>query len=323
MLTTIDGGGLDRVFDVLGTTDLTISGLVIRNGRSLDAAAGNDSYLGGGLRLGNNGSNVIQFSIIEDNAANAGGGIWASDSSTLIRYSVLRDNHADGDVQVTNPEGNALRVINGASLRCESCSLYGNSLLGSGSGNRGAVSVHSSGLEMFSSSIDGDSDAGISAYNADVTLGNVTISANGGAGLQWSNFAGTGVTLFLRNSIVAGNELDCAVNPQSGATVDMDGHNIDSDGSCALTLPGNGNQSSVQLDWMVGPLNTQIALPARFPWPVGPATDSGSPLDPTSGSPDACFQFDQRGVQRTAGNCDVGAVESVLLFRNGFEGIVI
>src|SRR5690606_18871084 len=100
VLTTIDGGGLDRVFDVLGTTDLTISGLVIRNGRSLDAAAGNDSYLGGGLRLGNNGSNVIQFSIIEDNAANAGGGIWASDSSTLIRYSVLRDNHADGDVQV-------------------------------------------------------------------------------------------------------------------------------------------------------------------------------------------------------------------------------
>ena len=325
VLTTIDGGGVDRVFDVLGATDFTISGLIVRNGAAVDPVAGNDSYLGGGLRLGNSGSNLIQFSVIEDNTANAGGGIWTSTASTLIRYSVLRNNHADGGVQITNPEGSALRMDGNASLRIENSSLHGNGLLGSGSGNRGAVSVHTSDLEMFSSTVDGDSDGGISTYNSNVTLGNVTVTANGNVGLQWGNFAGTGVTLFLRNSIVAGNGQDCAIFPQSGASVDVDGHNIDGDGSCGLsTAPADGNQSGFTLDDLLGPLNTMIALPARFPWPNSPPWNAGSPLDTTLGLPDACFRYDQRGVDRsTNGPCDVGAAEAVFLFASGFEDIII
>lgn len=324
ILTTLDGGGIDRIFDVLGTTDFTLSGVIVRNGSATDPVAGNDAHVGGGLRLDNTGSNLIQFSVIEDNAANAGGGIWASGSSTLIRYSVLRGNHADGNVQITNPEGSALLAGNGSSLRLENSSVYGNGLLGSGVGEIGSLSLENASLQMFSSTVDGDNRSGISAYNSDVLLNNVTLTGHGGAGLSWGQFAGVAVTLYVRNSIIAGNAKDCSIFLQSGGVEDIDGHNIDSDGSCGLTVPGNGNQSGIPLDWMLGPLNTLIDLPARFPHPNGPAWNSGSPLDPTSGNPDACFRYDQRGVDRsTSGPCDVGAVESPHLFGNGFENIII
>lgn len=325
VLTTIDGGGIDRVFDVQTSGDVLFSGIIIRNGQAADPAVGNQTYSGGGLQLRGSGSTTLQFCIVKDNVANTGGGIFSTAAgSTLIQYSVLTNNRTDSRVGITNPEGSALRANGAGTIRFENASIYGNSLIGSGSGTLGSISISAGALQMFSSTVDGDNRTGVHTYSSDVTLDNVTLSANGDRGLIWGNFAGTTVELFVRNSIIAGNGTDCFINAQSGATVNMDGHNIDSDGSCNLTVPGNGNQSGVQLDWMVGPLNTQIALPARFPWPIGPATDSGSPLDPTSGNPDACFRYDQRGIDRsTNGPCDVGAVESVLLFKNGFEGIII
>ena len=112
---------------------------------------------------------------------------------------------------------------------------------------------------------------------------------------------------------------------QGGGAIDIDGHNIDSDGGCGLSAaPAYGNLIHVPLDWMLGPLNTNALLPARFPFPDGPAHDTGSPLDTTLGNPEACFRYDQLGVDRSSnGPCDIGAVEAVHLFGNGFEGIII
>lgn len=326
LLSTIDGGGLDRVLHVQGTTDLVLSGLIIRNGHATDSNSAHQDYFGGGISLNNTGDNLIQFCIIEDNVANAGGGIFdGAIGNTSIYYSVIRNNRADVNIGVTNPEGSAIRA-QGNDLLIQSVSIYGNAMLGSGAGNRGSISLHDGSLQMYSSTVDGDNQAGISAYRADVTLNNVTLSANASQGLSWGNLNNEATKLHIRNSIIAGNGTDCFVNPQAGATIDIDGHNIDSDGSCGLsTAPADGNQSGVQLDWMLGPLNTAINLPARFPWPIGPATDTGNPSLPVPANPDAdaCVLYDQRGVQRTTGACDVGAVESVLLFKNGFEGIPI
>lgn len=325
VFTTVDGSGLDRIFDVLGSGSFTLSGVIVRNGSAVNVTEANQSYFGGGIALRNSGTNLIQFCIVEANRANVGGGIWTRAPNTVIRFSVLRDNRADGAVHVTNPEGSAIRAQNGAGLRIENSSLYGNALLGSGFGSIGSVSLHGSSLELFSSTINGDSHAGINAYHSAVTLGNATITANAATGLAWANGAAPGVSLFMRNSIVAGNAADCMINPHPGDTIDINGHNIDSDQSCGLSgLPVYDNQSGIPLDFLLGPLDTQIALPARFPDSFSPARDRGSPLDPTLGSPEACFRYDQRGVDRsTNGRCDVGAVEAVSLFSNGFESPII
>jgi hypothetical protein len=105
----------------------------------------------------------------------------------------------------------------------------------------------------------------------------------------------------LKNTIVANNEGgDCG-----GGGVTSDGHNLDSDGTCALT--GTGDQSSTDpllaaLADNGGPTQTR-ALPANSP-AVDAADDAGCPAT------------DQRGVARPQDGdedgtavCDIGAFE--------------
>ena len=324
VLTTIDGGGLDRVLHVIGGDTFNLSGVIIRNGAAIVSA----SYSGGGLLLTNAGDNLIAYSLIEDNVANNGGGLFIAGAGnrTRIWFSILRRNQANGNLGFTNPEGNAIRVFGDAELRLEQVSVYDNSLIGSGSGELAAIAASSASLTAFSSTIDGDSHRGISTYNSNVVLGNVSITDNAVIGLRWGRFSSAvSVGLFMRNSIVAGNGQDCNLSDPDGGAIDIDGHNIDSDGGCGLSAaPAYGNLIHVPLDWMLGPLNTNALLPARFPFPDGPAHDTGSPLDTTLGNPEACFRYDQLGVDRSSnGPCDIGAVEAVHLFGNGFEGIII
>ena len=106
------------------------------------------------------------------------------------------------------------------------------------------------------------------------------------------------------------------LNANSGDVVDIDGHNLSGDSSCGLAA-GNGNL--VATDPLLEPLDTGLLLPAHLPSGISPVIDAGSPLDPSSGNPEACFQFDQLGREREANHCDIGAVERLLIFRDGFE----
>jgi hypothetical protein len=89
-LTILDGGGIDRLFNVLSPSAVvTISALTIRHGR----ATGNS---GGGIRL-TSGTLTLANVIVSDNHADLdGGGISLSGTATLTDV-VVRDNIADRD----------------------------------------------------------------------------------------------------------------------------------------------------------------------------------------------------------------------------------
>jgi hypothetical protein len=148
---------------------------------------------------------------------------------------------------------------------------------------------------------------------ADLTIINSTITGNhaikGGGGLN-SGQAYAAVSdqtaiarVRLHNTIIADN--NSAAGPGDCNVQDMiiqsTGHNLDSDGSCFLTAPGD--------------------LPKHNPL-LGPLGDNGGPTETQAlllGSPaidagatDGCPQYDQRGVARPQGaGCDIGAYERV------------
>jgi hypothetical protein len=136
--------------------------------------------------------------------------------------------------------------------------------------------------------------------NGTVSLFNVTVAANAGTGLL-----GPGMTLVLRNTIVAGNAGDCSDLDGSGFTTVGDAYNIDSDGTCQLS---GTDQPGV--DPLLAPLADNGGPTFTHALIVGsPAIDMGSPAAPGSGGT-ACEATDQRGVVRPVGvRCDVGAFE--------------
>lgn len=81
-LTIIDGKGLDRVFDLFGKTK--IARMTIQNG----ATAEN----GGGIKIEGSGKLVLRNSVVTDNQALNGSGIYGGGDMTLIHSTVWYNN---------------------------------------------------------------------------------------------------------------------------------------------------------------------------------------------------------------------------------------
>jgi hypothetical protein len=73
--TIIDGGGIDRVFDVRSSATVDLSALTIRNGEPSGAS-------GGGVRIGSGSNVTLSNVIISGSSSGSGGGIH--NSGTLI-----------------------------------------------------------------------------------------------------------------------------------------------------------------------------------------------------------------------------------------------
>lgn len=316
---------------------LMLSGLRIGGGRETQ---------GGGIHFAASRGNqvaLIQFSMIESNSADVGGGVFLDGGTLNIHHSRFMGNMVSSEA-LPGPLGADIRAVNDATVRIERSSFYAHYTFG-GTSNmlRGSISLDKSTLNMFSSSIigihDGGAGCGIAANASNVTLQNVTLAYNA-CGLDWANapfVSGSGKTLFVRNSAIGNNDLDCRIyseipplnithsgNPSAisaSDTIDIDGHNLDSDNSCGLAS-GFGNLPNTDPRFALPPGGWQWddrTLYALMPRADSPLIDAGSPLDPASGNPEACFQFDQLSVERQAGKCDIGAVERIELFSDGFE----
>ena len=133
----------------------------------------------------------------------------------------------------------------------------------------------------------------------------MTIAGNTGYGI----FAVAG-SVTLQNTVVANNS-QFPDTPQRdpancSGSVTSRGNNLDGDGTCSLTGPGDLSKVDPKLGPLAdygGPTQTQALLPGS------PAIDAGSNVD--------CPATDQRGFQRPRdgdGNgtqvCDIGAFES-------------
>ena len=335
--TTCDGTHPDfRFFQVRGAgSHLTVDWLTLTNGCAYDHH--------GGAIFGNQGARLtVNASTISANHADAsGGGIGVWDGETItIRASAITGNTAQGTGGGISV-GQGHLVVNSSTISGNwgengggGISLWGGdgpvpvnriTLNNSTVSGNSVGSYHSRGGGILSTS-QGATFSVLTLYNSTVTDN----FASDGGGIYNLN-EGPGAWVYARNSIVAeqGEGEDCY---NDGGTYDSYGYNIESGTSCGFTA--EGDQQVVD--------------------PVGlrPLGDYGGPTETCAllvgsaaidaGDPDGCYgDADGDGVldavpmgqdQRGSGywrpadgdwdgiaRCDAGAVESQIIFADGFE----
>jgi CSLREA domain-containing protein len=269
--TIIDANNQDRVMSATdsGGTASTISGMTVRGGVS--------AADGGGIDM--DGTVAINNSHIVGNAAPNGGGIYLSGSggavltmvgSTVAGNTASTSSGTQGGGIATNGEGHTITLINSTVTGNVARDVGPNDALGGG---------------IY---------AGI---NSALTLSNVTVASNEAAGGGGGLYVATGASTTLANTIVADNSGAACAGP--GTVAATSHHNLVTDGSCALTGPGNLQGVAAGLGGLAnngGPTDTR-ALGA-----TSPAINAGS----------GCGTSDQRGIARPQGAaCDIGAFEYV------------
>ncbi len=304
----VDGGGTTEPFQVSSGT-VSISGLTIQNGSGTD---------GGGIE--NSGNLTVSNSSLASNSAtggggaidNSGGGTLTVTSSTLSGNSAgtgggAIDNSGSGTLTVTSStlSGNSAGTDGGAIDNLGTVTVEESTLSGNTAGNYGGgIESNDATMTVDSSTVSGNSaisdGGGVDIEDDDAhgmsTIDNSTVTSNGapfGGGIQDDQGPLTiGATIVAEST----PDTDCAVN----ASVTDQGYNIDDDGTCAFTGPGN---NSGTLDGTLGSLANN----------GGPTqTVALEPGSPASGLVTAalCPATDQRGVTIITTPCDAGAYDT-------------
>ncbi|MEN8719485.1 MAG: right-handed parallel beta-helix repeat-containing protein [Oceanococcaceae bacterium] len=290
--TIVDAQQLDRVFELEIGADSTITDLTMTGG------AGNT--LGGGIY--SQAHLTLQRVQITGNHSSGGGGIFVNPLGSLdLQDSTVSYNTASGQAGGIRIDTRGT-ITNSTISHNEALGLAAPLPLGTGVpfgfAQGGGVDVRGVSLVIRNSTI---------AFNR---------AAFGGAGLHFDSAyvdalpdpvtGAIDVPLFdviLENTIIANNNADV---PQADCLVTVglsrilsQGNNLDSDGSCGMTQPGDLSALDpllTELGDNGGPTDTH-ALQAQ-----SPARGSGQLAN--------CTAADQRGRPRAAdGTCDIGAVE--------------
>lgn len=180
----IDGRGLDRVFDILGTARAVLRGVAIQGGNP------GSSLPGGGVRVGGQASLTLTESALLANTAGSGGGLASSGTLQLTNVT-LSGNKATGQGGGLLATGGLASLLNttvasntassgGGVARTGGTLTLKNTLLGTNSGGNCAGTIVSSGNNLDSANtcnlnsvlLDGD------VINADPKLG--PLQDNGG-----------------------------------------------------------------------------------------------------------------------------------------------
>jgi uncharacterized protein DUF4347/Big-like domain-containing protein/low-density lipoprotein receptor class B len=186
--TIIDGGGLDRVFDVRSGADVTISGITIQGGN----ASGDG---GGGIYHTNSGTLTLRDTSISGNTARWGGGLYNEGGSVVLeRVTIGVGNSASSN------GGGIYNFGAGSSMSLINLTITGNSAGSNGGGiwtNRSidiinsTIAFNTSGGGIYGSGAQGtatlqntilDSNIGGNANKALTSLGN-NIDSDSTAGL--------------------------------------------------------------------------------------------------------------------------------------------
>jgi uncharacterized repeat protein (TIGR01451 family)/CSLREA domain-containing protein len=257
--------------------------------------------LSGGGGIANAGGGLILFgSTVRDNSGDSGAGI-ATNGTASVLESTVRDNSARTGGGIVNA-GTLLLLASTVSgnSATESLNAFGGGLV-----NTGSVALVNSTISdnevrgVLSATGGGIANSGV------LTSTNSTIADNAAqvdgpdpsarVGGLFNNGRAT-----LGNTIVADSfGADCG---PPGAITSL-GHNLDSDGTCGLSSPGDLSGA----DPLLGPLANNGGPTETH------ALENGSPaID--AGDNAGCPATDQRGTARPQGAaCDIGAFE-----RGGF-----
>ncbi len=304
--TIIDGGALDRVLHVqpmnAATLAVTVRGVGIVNGALTDDG-------GAGILHADEGVLTVLDSLLTENhisgstSSAAGGAIASQGVGALnVHNTVITENSAhrgaaifhNGPLTLSDTTVSANVAAGGAALdsygsaSIERCAFHGNT--------GGALSVD--GGSLVNSTVSGN-DSGfdeiVAVYSAGFLITNSTIA---------DNTAGKALlaigAITLVNASVTGTSGGPECGILGGSIVSL-GHNLDDDGTCAGSGPGDRPFRNPQL----GPLaNNGGPTLTMLPGPASPLANAGNDV--------ACPATDQRGVLRNVGPgnaCDIGAVE--------------
>ena len=284
--TVIDGGGLDRVFQLSGFTPpiMAIQEVTIQNGLAV---------AGGGISIAAGANLIINRIVVRTNKASVGGGI-RNDGTLSVRNCTFFDNEATGN----GVGGGAIH--NAGVLTVESSTFENNdALLGQG----GAIKI----VELNASlNIENSTFTGNGAQQALYVGGGTVIVNNCTFAGNVRGVAVVSGSMTISNTIIA--DSDPATN--CSGTFTSGGHNLSSDNSCAanLTGPGDLNNTDPVLGALAdngGPTRTHALLTGS------PAIDAGDNV--------GCSSTDQRGFVRPKDGdrdcnalCDIGAYEFAL-----------
>lgn len=297
-LTTIDGGGIDRVLQISpgSATNVRVSGLTLTGGKALNTYT--DGGHGGGIT--NGGTLTLTNVTVKANSADlGGGGITNEVSGTLT----INSGTVSGNVG-----GGIFSWGIGHTVTLNSSTVSGNTAPG---WSGGGIVAYQGTLILNNSTVSGNAakyGGGIVTSNHGIVLNlnNSTVTGNSGIGGGIS--LGEYATLNLKNTILAGNSTDCLIG--STDVVNSLGHNLDGDGTCHLdSAKGDLSNTAAQLAPLALNLPGSTKTHALCTGPGAPDTSclAASPAIDKGGD---CLAVDQRGVPRPQGAaCDIGAYE--------------
>lgn len=290
--TVIDANGHDRVFATAAGSRTTITDLTITGGVAFRGFL----PINGGGGIWNQGDLTLRRVTITGNHADYGGGLFNTPmASAVVDASTVSDNVAEveaGGIRFDAAGTVVNSTIIGNQVLPDCCtSPWFSGRDGGNAGEGGGIDIRAAGV--------------VSIVNSTIT-GNTAVTGGGGVNIApgYQGTVGTlegfGGPLYLKNTIIAGNASSARGPANCKRTISPIvslGHNIDDDGSCPLTAPGD----LPGVDPLLGPFADHGGPTDTIALPTGsPAIDSATDCPPT----------DQRGVARPQGaGCDIGSFE--------------
>ncbi|MES1239993.1 MAG: CSLREA domain-containing protein [Acidobacteriota bacterium] len=281
--TVIDGGALDRVFDVQSGSKLELVDLAVTNGRTVEGS-------GSGIRV--LGELAMTRGVVFRNHAQSGSGGGIYGQGTGSKVSLVQST-VWGNTATVNGGGLSIEGL----VEVVNSTLSSNTAAGLGGGLY-ATSQSDSDGEVLNSTI---------TDNIAFQGGGVYVVSDPFISVTHPTFENS---IIARNGTNTGVEGDCSGYASSG------GHNLLGIGSAGLgTGCGDFNVSKGDiLGTVAAPVNPLLAplaavggtTPVHVPSAGSPALNHGS----------GCEPVDQRGAERAAA-CDIGSVELSALCLNG------
>lgn len=244
--------------------------------------SGNTGTYGAGAE--NNGTLIIQLSLLDANvAAGDGGGIWNLSGDLTVEDTTLSRNSAG------TTGGGLSNYGNQATLRRVTLAYNQSSTTGGGVYNEGTANLEN--VTIGENTSDGD---GAGYYNALGTsnLNFVTIANN--TGDRGSGIARSGGTVNLKNTLLSENPQNCY------GTITSQGHNLSTDMSCTGLTQISDKPNTPQSLSTLGPFGgyTQTYELNFDTYARDGGINTGTPAT------------DQRGLPRLEGTApDIGSLE--------------
>jgi CSLREA domain-containing protein len=241
--TTIDGGGIDRVLEVLPDASLALRTLAVAHGHTADIGAGihnrgtlslwnvaivdNDASsqahrsIGGGI-ANDGGVLTVDASLIDGNVSHPrevsfgrGGGIFNSGTLT-VRETSISNNSTDDDDDFARGGGiyNTGTADVARSTFAGNVAPYGGAFSNGQGGTARLSNVTVSGNEteptnLYAAAI-GNDDTGGAAIPARLALSYVTVAANSGWGVLNRGHLDLSDTIVAGNALASGDAANCA-----------------------------------------------------------------------------------------------------------------